>query len=139
MAARRCVLHGSYPPDFAFHNCPVCGDKTDYIENAEPDENWKGNVLRMREHLEQAVAPTPDIPVLEGARVKLINGEYFLSTWDVVNGGIRHRLRDTDLVQVGKQVFEILHYSYECRRYLVQPFATELDDDDMRKLQCPDS
>lgn len=138
MAARRCVLHGSFPTLYEFFMCPVCGQPTDYLSNDEPDENWERNVIRHQENAETDAAPVEEIPTLEGARVFLDNDQYFISTWDVVGGGVNRQLRETDLVHVGKQTFEILSYSYEDRRYLVQPFSTTLSDEDMRKLQCPD-
>lgn len=137
MASRRCVLHGSFPDQFRFNKCPVCSETTDYVSNDEPDEFWEQNVARYLERAEQGETPRLDIPILEDARVTLDGDEYFISTWDVVNGSIRHRLRLSDLVQVGKQVFEILEYRYAERRYLVQPFSTSLSDDDLRALGTP--
>ena len=137
MAARRCLLHGSFPDQFRFWKCPVCSETTDYISNDEPDEFWEQNIARYLEHLEQADTPAPDIPVLDGAKVVMEGEQYFISTWDVVTGGARHRLRFEDLVQVGKQVFEILEYRYEERRYLVQPFSVTLSDEDLSNLAGP--
>lgn len=137
MAARRCVLHGSFPTSMEYMNCPVCGEHTDYITNDEPDEHWESNIARQQEHLIRAGADIPEIPTLEGAKVHLLDGQYFISTWDVVDGGVRHQLRDTDLVRVGKQVFEVLAYSYDERRYWVTPFSLELSDEDLCRLAGP--
>lgn len=134
MAARRCVLHGSYPNQMRFYKCPVCSQETDYVSNDEPDEYWEQNIARHLERAEQGETPRPDIPLLEDAHVALEGEQYFISTWDVVNGGVRHRLRFTDLVQVGKQVFEILEYRYEERRYLVKPFNTSFDCDELKEM-----
>jgi hypothetical protein len=137
VAARRCVLHGSYPDQFRFHRCPVCSEPTYYASNDEPDEYWEQNIARHLERAVQGETVPPDVPVLEGAKVTLEDKQYFISTWDVVNGGIRHRLSLTDLVQVGKQVFEILEYRYSERRYLVQPFSTSLTDEQVSDLAGP--
>lgn len=137
MAARRCVLHGSFPDQHRFYRCPVCSELTDYVSNDEPDDYWEQNIARHLERAEQGETLPPDVPVLEDAKVALEGEQYFISTWDVVNGGIRHRLRLTELVQVGKQVFEILEYRYTERRYLVQPFSTSLSDDQLAELAGP--
>jgi hypothetical protein len=117
--------------------CPVCNTQTAYISDDEPDENWAANILRFKENQETDSSPVEEIPTLDGAKVTLDHDQYFIHTWDVVAGGIGHRLQDTDLVRVGKQVFEILSYSYEDRRYLVQPFSTELTEEDLSKLAGP--
>lgn len=137
MAARRCLLHGSFPAQYEFTECPVCGQRTDYISNDTPDEHWESNVVRQQEWLAKAVADPPEIPTLEDAKVIFDGEHYYISTHDVIRGGINHVLRDTDLVQVGKQVFEILHHHDEQRRYLVRPFSTNLSDAQLAELAGP--
>jgi hypothetical protein len=141
VAGRRCLLHGTFPSATEFGVCPVCGNGTDYIANIDPDENWESNAARMREWLDAGAEPVPDIPILkDGKHIRVrFDGQYWLHSWDVVRGGLGHRLTETDLVQVGKQTFEVLAYVDERREYLVRPFSLELTDEDMRKLQCPDS
>ena len=73
------------------------------------------------------------IPVVE-AEVKLDKGYLWVSSHDVIRSGIRHRLKDGDLIRVGKQVFEILGYVYGTRRYLVQAFEMEVTDEALTEL-----
>lgn len=132
VAGRRCLLHGTFPATAEFVNCPVCSNTTDYIVNADPDENWEANAARMREWLDAGAEPVPDIPILKDGkhiRVRFDGDQYWLHSWDVVRGGLGHRLTETDLVQVGKQTFEVLAYVDDQREYLVRPFSLTLPDD----------
>ena len=137
MAARRCVLHGSFPIDFKFQACPVCGERTDYISNAEPDEHWESNIVRHQERIVRGETEIPEIPVLEGVKAFIENDQYYLSSHEIIQAGVQRRLQPGDLVQIGKQVFETQTYSYAKRRYYVRPFSTTLSDEDLSSLAGP--
>jgi len=135
MPARRCSIDGiNYPTDGigSFYKCPICGETTSYIQ-ADPDEDWEFKVAVLSEHLEQAAAERPDIPVVD-VPVRYHEGVYLIHAWDLYHAGHRDPLRPFDLIQVGKQVFEAIGYSKEQRAYLVQPFSLELSNDDLGRL-----
>lgn len=123
--------------DFKFQECPVCGDRTDYISNDEPDEYWESNIARHRERLIQGETEIPEIPVLEGVRVVLEDDHYYLSSHEIIRAGMQHKLQHGELVKVGKQVFEIQDYSYKRRRYRVCPFSTTLSAEDLATMAGP--
>jgi hypothetical protein len=141
------VLHGNFPTQYEYTRCPVCHEPTDLIHNAEVYENDEELVRRISFQREQwAKADGPDevydgvtqldsdaVPVRYDAKTDM----FLLHAWDMYVSGVRHRLRDSDLVQVGKQVFEILGYHDDTREYYARSFAMELSDEDMLALQCP--
>ena len=131
------MLHGSFPIDFQFQECPVCGERTNYFTNDEPDEDWENKLARQLERFVRSDTEIPEIPVLEGVKVIIEDDHYYISSHEIINAGVQGRLRPSDLVQVGKQTFEILHYSYKNRRYLVRPFSTTLSADDLARLAGP--
>lgn len=135
MAALRCSLCGiGYPAQaYKFAKCPVHGEPTWRDNSSEPDENWaaRAEYLIQSHELENQVKEI--IPTIE-TKVVLRDGLYFIDSRDVVRAGIGHRLTDTDLIQVGAQVFEIRGYIYAERAYLVRPFSMELNDEDLAEL-----
>ena len=133
MAARRCSIDGiSYPADYSFNKCLICGETTSYIQ-ADPDEDWEFKVALLSEHLEQAATERPEIPVVD-VPVQYHQGAYFIHAWELYHAGHRDPLLPSALIQVGKQVFETIGYSKEQRMYLVRPFSLELSNDDLRRL-----
>lgn len=117
--------------------CPVCGERTDYVMNGDPDEHWETNVARLQERLIKAESTVSEIPLLEGVKVVIENDHYYLSSHEIIRSGLQHRLQYGELVQVGKQTFEVQTYSYEKRRYRVCPFSTELTDEELAVLAGP--
>jgi hypothetical protein len=141
------VLHGNFPTQYEYTRCPVCREPTDLIHNAEVDENDEELDRRILWQREQwAKADGPD-EVYDGVtqldsdvvpvRYDAETDGLWLHAWDMYVGGVWHKLRDGDLVQIGKQVFEILGYVDDQREYYVRSFAMELSDEDMLALQCP--
>jgi hypothetical protein len=91
MAARRCSVDGvSYPDNFRHETCPICGERTHYISNATPDEDWEWKVERALAAQAQAEALTEPIPRLTKP-VKFIeeNGQVFVAQSDLIRAGLR--------------------------------------------------
>ncbi len=103
---------------------------------SEPDPDWKERGARLVRQMEHDAAVAELIPVID-THVQLIDGQLWISSWDVINSGIRNRLRADDLVKVGVQVFEIQGYDEPRRRYLVQAFSMTLSDEDLERLSAP--
>ena len=137
MAGRRCVLHGTFPAEYRFSDCPVCGERTSYADNIEPDENWAENIERHRKRIAEAEEEVELIPTLENVKVMVEAGQFYIDSRDAIRAGFQDRLRPSELVRIGKQVFEVLHYSYEKRRYLVQVFSLTLTDEQLADLATP--
>ena len=134
MPARRCSTCGiNYPVDYRFQQCPIHKEGTDFFQGLEVDEDWEQRALRLREHLALQALDAELIPVVE-TTVRLRDGNYWIHAWDVIDSGVRHRLNEGELIQVGKQTFEVLAYVEAQREYLVEPFSLELSDEDLRKL-----
>jgi hypothetical protein len=141
MAVFRCSLHGSFPASWAYSDCPVCGEKCARFNNTDFDEDLDDlgqRIAFLREQWRKADAddaPIEDIPVLSDVRVRFDTetDQYWLHAWDMYPA-VKHRLRDTDLVQIGKQVFEILGYVDDKREYYARPFSMTLSDLDLQKL-----
>lgn len=137
MAARRCSIDGvNYPTNGEFYTCPICGEKTDFVSNAEPDEDYPLKVAWAQERAEQATLEPPLIPTTsEPIPVKPAGGDfYWLHRWDLWHAGVRDRLHHQDLIQVGKRAFEVVTYVHDRRSYLTRPFALELSAEDLRRL-----
>jgi len=133
-SSRRCSLDGiSYPDEWRYNKCLVCGDDTDRIGDSKPDEDWADKVAALKEHLESGEPlAKPIIPIIE-TKVRFDGGHYWVSSWDVF-AKLYERLAPTDLIQVGQQTFEILAYVHENREYTVRPFSLTLSDEDLAAL-----
>jgi hypothetical protein len=133
MATRRCSLDGiNYPMTYQFTKCLVCGEDTLFLSNDEEDEDWKERAARALEHIKNGTTPMPDIKVIDG-KVRFDGEQYWIHGWDIFPH-FQSRLKETDLIQIGLQVFEILAYVHNQREYLVRPFSMTLSDDDLHRL-----
>jgi hypothetical protein len=136
VAAQRCSIDGiNFPAENQYVICPVCGEKTSYFYDQEPDEDyqWKATLL-LEQHEDAEVEPLEIPTVSADVRVKLESGALWIHAWDLYHAGQRDKLAQDDLIQVGKQTFEILEYVEPRREYLVRPFSLTLSDEDLRKL-----
>jgi hypothetical protein len=125
--ARRCSAHGiNFPNYHQFDRCPVCNDLTFLLANSRPDEDWADQATAL---LEGGEIPRGDLEEPEGitnlAKVKVVmrDEHYFIDSRDVVRSDVRHRLNPCDVVRIGKQLFEIIGYSYTRREYLIEPLG----------------
>ena len=127
--ARRCSTHGiNFPNDRSFNQCPVCGEGTFLLrsEDAAPDYNWREQVLALLEGDKPAESdeiPEGVIQLANMTVVELADGLYAIDSRDVVNSDVRHRLNSCDVVRIGKQMFEIVGYSYTRRQYVISPLG----------------
>jgi hypothetical protein len=92
MAARRCSIDGiSFPSEYALHEtCPVCGERTSYISNDQPDPDWQEKVAHLLERRMQAEALQEPIPRLTKP-VQFIeeHGQVFVAQSELINAGLR--------------------------------------------------
>jgi len=134
MSARRCSTDGiNFPTDYEFNKCPVCGEDTDWVGNADPDEDHAEKVESLLRHLELSGLGMDDV-LKADVPVKSEGDSLWLHSWDLINAGIWHRLQPDDLVQVGKQTFEVICYVDERREYCVRAFSMTLSDEDLQRL-----
>jgi hypothetical protein len=135
--SRRCSVDGiSYPNEFKFQTCPVCGEATSFVSNDTPDEDWQWKATLLLEQQEQAATPAPEIPTVDAAQVpvKFDSGAYWIHYWDLYWAGLRVKLQPLDLVRVGEQVFEVLEYVESLRQFLVRPFSLTLSQEELAQL-----
>lgn len=141
MAARRCSIDAiNFPPHYSYHECPVCGETTDWIQNVEEDEDWEDRVAALQEHLAKAAEEPPEI--LEVSARVYVCGEFLcINSDDVYHSGGRRRdwpLEPLTLLKVGQQTFEVLGFRREPKReYIVRSFSLTLSDEDLERLACP--
>lgn len=127
--ARRCSTDGiNFPNHRTFQVCPVCGDPTFQLrqESAEPDYNWRErtrSLLGLDAPSEDDSVPEGVIQLKDMTVVELTEGLYSIDSRDVVRSDVRHRLNPCDVVRVGKQMFEIIGYSYTRREYVISPLG----------------
>jgi hypothetical protein len=130
---RRCTLCGiSFPDEWRFSKCPFHDEDTSRIR-AEHDPDWQTRLAMLVTNRRLDEMDADLIPKIDG-QVRHQAGQLWIHSWDVVGSGVRNRLRDGDLVKVGRQVFEVLGYAEPTRLYLVRPFATEVTDEDITEL-----
>jgi hypothetical protein len=128
--ARRCSTDGiNFPNHPMFNKCPVCGENT-WIhreEDSVPDYNWRERTRELlgldtpiegEDEVPEGVLQLTDMTVIE-----LADGLYGIDSRDVVNNDVRHRLNPCDVVRIGRQLFEILGYSYARREYVISPLG----------------
>lgn len=137
MAARRCSVDGiNFPGEAGAAKCPVCGEMTDWVTNAVPDEDWQDKVAALLEMQHGAEIDPAEIPKVD-VRITVRGDGLFVSSWDLYAAGLRKEvpLQPHALFQVGAQTFEVIEYLREPNReYLVKSFSTSLDDDDLARL-----
>ncbi len=133
MAARRCTLCGiSYPDEYKFYKCPFHAETTAFINNDGPDEDWDVRLNFLVRQRERDERDSELIPEIDGP-VELYAGQLWIHSWDVIDSGIRYRLKDGDLVKVGR-VFEVIGYVDARRSYIVRAFDTEVMDEAITEL-----
>ena len=141
MAARRCSDCGINYPVRGHVKCDGCGSKTDLISNATVSENWREEAETVRTQLEEAAQQVEKIPKL---KIKLYerDGFFFISSWDVINAGLRHTLVPDTLLRIVKsdddvRLFEVAGYSRDRREYWLVPVEEvhEFAEDDVRVRQ----
>jgi hypothetical protein len=130
-----CAL--DYPSDYQkFQKCPVCGEATTWFATVDYAEDWNEMAVQKKRDLEAAAKDLDLIPLIDGP-VSVRKDELFISSWDVIESGIWHRLKPTDLIRIANQVFEIQGYVNEDRAYWVRAFSMELGNEDLAKLVGP--
>jgi hypothetical protein len=67
VAAQRCALCGiSYPTMSSFQTCPIHGDETQYLQNADPSPDWKKQMERLVAQMERANELGQRVPLARG-------------------------------------------------------------------------
>lgn len=134
MASDRCSLCGLNYPVTGYQpgKCKIHEDEQLSRIQADPDPDWEIRAKKLKERLDFEAEAREAVQPVEG-KIVTADDQLWISTWDVASS-VRHQLNEGTLIQVGKQVFEILHYDYDGRRYLVRAFSMELTDDDLARL-----
>lgn len=136
MPSLRCSLCGiNYPDDYRFRGqkCKIHDEQLWLNSKSGPDANWAARAAYLVRNAELDAEVAEIIPTID-ARIVSQAGQLWIHSWDVNRSGIRHRLRDTDLVRVGKQVFEILGYVEATRLYFVRAFEMGVTDEGISEL-----
>lgn len=141
----RCSVDGiSFPPSYGkFGTCPVCGERTSYFNDVEPDEDWEWKATLLQEQLKTAEESAIDLGALgiksvpTTVKVKFEHG-YWIHYWDLYHAGVRDKLAEGELIRVGEQVFEVLEYVETLRSFAVRPFSFELSEEELMQLSGQD-
>ena len=140
MSARRCSTCGiNYPASgqqlaYALSQvCPLHKTPLDLISDEEPDEDWKAKLERLKLQIDTAGESAPLIPMAEAA-VLLRDGQLWVSSHDLIRSGLWDSIGTFQLIQIGKQIFEIQAYYERTRDYWVRSFSMELSDEELRRL-----
>jgi len=88
MAARRCLAHGNLP--VTYMSCPICGEPCDWLQNAEPAEDWERMVEVAR----------ASQPITDDDRIGLWRLEYALSLGYEVSVAESLAASDADMHQL---------------------------------------
>jgi hypothetical protein len=121
--------------------CPVCvvagydDPGTDYFYDQHADEDWDRVAKELILEIKAAEELNELIPTVKG-NVTVRDGQLWVSAWDVFPAAQR-RLGETDLLRIGQQIFEVLHYNHDGREYLVRVFSMTLSDEDISRLEGP--
>lgn len=133
--SNRCTACGiNYPNQWSFRQCPIHGTDTFFNPKEDQDEDWDVQLARLKERTDPKPDSLDDVIPLVTAEVSVTpEGKYFVSSWDVF-AAVKRRLEPTDLIQVGKQTFEVLRYIDPTRQYWVRPISITLTDEDLARL-----
>jgi hypothetical protein len=123
--ARRCSMHGiNYPNRSTYDRCLVCNCRTFWVPVGTVDEDWAGKVAMFHASTPDATDDPEGVLQLSNVTVtSLEDGLYAIDSREVVRSDVRHRLNPYDVVRIGKQLFEILGYSYSRREYVITPLG----------------
>lgn len=140
MPTYRCSICAiNYPVQSAFTTCKVCEDKTSYISNAKPHEDWAAMVARR-------TAEADDMPGIidlgDQAVVLAEDGELFLPAMLAYRAGLRAKMADGQLFSLlafGERLhYEVLGWDEPRRRWWVRAFELEWPVDDDGKAYVPE-
>lgn len=106
--------------------CWGCGAKTSPIKNAEPHDNWKDNAAEVRAQRVLSEKKPRLIPLIT-ATIQDRNGQLFISSWEVIQGGWNSSLQSDKLIEIDDKIYEVLEYLDSSREYWVR-LRKEEDD-----------
>lgn len=119
MSARRCpICLINYPVmSSRFHECAVCGTKTDLVNNIDPDDDWNESVIFAKEHMTTESDPDVKKPVI----LYTDGGFLWLDAHDLVRAGYLDNIPSfTRLTLHDGSVVEVQGRDQKNRRYWIE-------------------
>jgi len=124
VAARRCSTCAvNYPTDPSkdFETCAVCEDRTSYLSNAEPDEDWHEHVAAGIASRERAEAIKETVPRITGTfPMQEVDGRFFVKQSDLYHAGLRDRSKPGSLFSANGMIWELVGLDFPNRRWFIE-------------------